>query len=69
LVEVVPGEKTSPEAVDDAVAFLRSGRQGARVVRKEMPVLSRTGCNGRFPGCCYLVIQGVVKSAMSSTTS
>jgi ketoreductase RED1 len=62
LVEVVPGEKTSPEAVDDAVAFYAALRKVPRVVRKEMPgfVANRLQ-RAIFRECCYLVIQGVVK--------
>ena len=62
LVEVVPGEKTSPEAVDDAVAFYAALGKTPRVVRKEMPgfVANRLQ-RAIFRECCYLVIQGVVK--------
>ncbi len=62
LVEVVPGEKTSPEAVDDAVAFYAALGKVPRVVRKEMPgfVANRLQ-RAIFRECCYLVIQGVVK--------
>src|SRR5437868_8342244 len=51
LVEVVPGEKTSPEAVDDAVAFYAAlgkvparGAQGDARLRREPPA------TGDFPG-------------------
>ena len=62
LVEVVPGEKTSPEAVDDAVAFYAALGKVPRVVRNEMPgfVANRLQ-RAIFRECCYLVIQGVVK--------
>jgi len=62
LVEVVPGEKTSPQAVDDAVAFYAALGKVPRVVRKEMPgfVANRLQ-RAIFRECCYLVIQGVVK--------
>jgi ketoreductase RED1 len=62
LVEVVPGENTSPEAVDDAVAFYAALGKVPRVVRKEMPgfVANRLQ-RAIFRECCYLVIQGVVK--------
>jgi ketoreductase RED1 len=62
LVEVVPGEKTSVEAVDDAVAFYAALGKVPRVVRKEMPgfVANRLQ-RAIFRECCYLVIQGVVK--------
>src|SRR4030088_1055115 len=62
LVEVVPGEKTSPEAVDDAVTFYAALGKVPRVVRKEMPgfVANRLQ-RAIFLECCYLVIQGVVK--------
>jgi ketoreductase RED1 len=62
LVEVVPGEKTSEEAVTDAVAFYAALGKVPRVVRKEMPgfVANRLQ-RAIFRECCYLVIQGVVK--------
>jgi ketoreductase RED1 len=62
LVEVVPGEKTSPQAVDDAVAFYAALGKVPRVVRREMPgfVANRLQ-RAIFRECCYLVIQGVVK--------
>jgi len=62
LVEVVPGEKTSPEAVDDAVAFYAALGKVPRVLRKEMPgfVANRLQ-RAIFRECCHLVIQGVVK--------
>jgi len=62
LVEVVPGEKTSPEAVEDAVAFYAALGKVPRVVHKEMPgfVANRLQ-RAIFRECCYLVIQGVVK--------
>jgi ketoreductase RED1 len=62
LVEVVPGEKTSEEAVDDAVAFYAALGKVPRIVRKEMPgfVANRLQ-RAIFRECCYLVIQGVVK--------
>jgi ketoreductase RED1 len=62
LVEVVPGEKTSPEAVDDAVTFYAALGKVPRVLRKEMPgfVANRLQ-RAIFRECCYLVIQGVVK--------
>ena len=62
LVEVVPGKMTSPEAVDDAVAFYAALGKVPRVVRKEMPgfVANRLQ-RAIFRECCYLVIQGVVK--------
>jgi ketoreductase RED1 len=62
LVEVVPGEKTSEDAVTDAVAFYAALGKVPRVVRKEMPgfVANRLQ-RAIFRECCYLVIQGVVK--------
>ena len=61
LVEVVPGEKTSENAVTDAVAFYTALGKVPRVVRKEMPgfVANRLQ-RAIFRECCYLVIQGVV---------
>jgi len=62
LVEVVPGEKTSEDAVADAVTFYTALGKVPRVVRKEMPgfVANRLQ-RAIFRECCYLVIQGVVK--------
>src|SRR6201987_288906 len=62
LVEVVPGQKTSEDAVADAVAFYAAIGKVPRVVRKEMPgfVANRLQ-RAIFRECCYLVIQGVVK--------
>jgi ketoreductase RED1 len=62
LVEVVPGEKTSEDAVADAVAFYTALGKVPRVVRKEIPgfVANRLQ-RAIFRECCYLVIQGVVK--------
>ena len=61
LVEVVPGEKTSENAVADAVAFYTALGKVPRIVRKEMPgfVANRLQ-RAIFRECCYLVIQGVV---------
>ena len=62
LVEVVPGEKTSEDAVADAVAFYAALGKVPRIVRKEMPgfVANRLQ-RAIFRECCYLVIQGVVR--------
>ena len=62
LVEVVPGEKTSEDAVADAVAFYAALGKVPRVVRKEKPgfVANRLQ-RAIFRECCYLVIEGVVK--------
>ena len=62
LVEVVPGEKTSEDAVADAVTFYTALGKVPRIVRKEMPgfVANRLQ-RAIFRECCYLVIQGVVK--------
>jgi ketoreductase RED1 len=61
LVEVVPGEKTSEDAVTDAVAFYAPLGKEPRVVRKEMSgfVANRLQ-RAIFRECCYLVIEGVV---------
>ncbi len=61
LVEVVPGEQTSPEATADAVAFYEALGKVARVLRKEV----RGFVANRLQGVimresCYLVQQGVV---------
>ena len=62
LVEVVPGEKTSEDAIADAVAFYTALGKVPRIVRKEMPgfVANRLQ-RAIFRECCYLVIQGVVR--------
>jgi ketoreductase RED1 len=62
LVEVVPGEQTSEDAVTDAVAFYAALGKVPRVLRKEMPgfVANRLQ-RAIFRECCHLVIQGVVK--------
>ena len=62
LVEVVPGEKTSEDAVADAVAFYAALGKVPRVVRKEKPgfVANRLQ-RAILRECCYLVIEGVVK--------
>jgi len=61
LVEVVPGEQTSPEATADAVAFYAALGKVPRVLRKEV----RGFVANRLQGVimresCYLVQQGVV---------
>jgi ketoreductase RED1 len=63
LVEVVPGEKTSEDAVQDAAAFYTALGKVARIVRKEMPgfVVNRLQ-RAIFRECCHLVIEGVVKA-------
>jgi ketoreductase RED1 len=62
LVEVVPGEKTSEDAIADAVAFYTALGKVPRIVRKEIPgfVANRLQ-RAIFRECCYLVIQGVVR--------
>ena len=61
LVEVVPGERTDPKAVDEAVAFYTALGKVARVLRKEIPgfVANRLQ-RAIFRESCYLVQQGVV---------
>jgi ketoreductase RED1 len=61
LVEVVPGERTSSGAVEEAVAFYTALGKTPRVLRKEMPgfVANRLQ-RAIFRECCHLVIQGVV---------
>ncbi|HMN70308.1 MAG TPA: 3-hydroxyacyl-CoA dehydrogenase NAD-binding domain-containing protein [Rhodoblastus sp.] len=61
LVEVVPGERTSPAATADAVAFYEVLGKVARVLRKEI----RGFVANRLQGVimresCYLVQEGVV---------
>ena len=61
LVEVVPGEKTDPQAVADAVAFYTALGKVARVLRKEIAgfVANRLQ-RAIFRESCYLVKEGVV---------
>ncbi|BAT61412.1 L-carnitine dehydrogenase [Variibacter gotjawalensis] len=61
LVEVVPGEKTSEEATQDAAAFYTALGKVARILRKEMNgfVVNRLQ-RAIFRECCHLVIEGVV---------
>ncbi|MFT4101606.1 MAG: 3-hydroxyacyl-CoA dehydrogenase NAD-binding domain-containing protein [Burkholderiaceae bacterium] len=61
LVEIVAGEKTSPEAVRDAAAFYTALGKVARVLRKEVPGFVANRLQGViFRECCYLVKEGVV---------
>jgi ketoreductase RED1 len=61
LVEVVPGERTEPEAVADAVAFYRALGKVPRVLRREIQgfVANRLQ-RAIFRECCHLVLEGVV---------
>ena len=61
LVEVVPGQRTDPKAVEDAVAFYSALGKVARVLRKEIPgfVANRLQ-RAIFRESCYLVKEGVV---------
>lgn len=61
LVEVVPGERTSAEAVAEAVAVYESLGKVPRVLRREIPgfVANRLQ-RAFFRECVYLVEQGVV---------
>jgi ketoreductase RED1 len=61
LVEVVPGEKTSPEAVTDAVAFYEALGKVPRVLKKEIQgfVANRLQ-RAIMREACYLVQEGVV---------
>jgi ketoreductase RED1 len=61
LVEVVPGEKTEPRAVDDAVAFYRALGKVPRVIHKEIRSFVANRLQGAlFRECVYLITQGVV---------
>jgi ketoreductase RED1 len=64
LVEVVPGQRTAAEAVDDAVAFYRALGKRPLVLRKEMPgfVANRLQA-ALFQECIHLVAEGVVGMA------
>jgi ketoreductase RED1 len=61
LVEVVPGEQTSPEAVADAVAFYAALGKRPQVLRKEVPgfVANRLQA-ALFREAVHLVSEGVV---------
>lgn len=61
LVEVVPGERTSPDAVEQAVAFYRALGKRPLVLRKEKPgfVANRLQ-SAMFQECVSLVAEGVV---------
>ncbi len=61
LVEVVPGERTDPSAVADAVAFYNALGKKPLVLRKEVPgfVINRLQA-AFFRECVHLVTEGVV---------
>ena len=61
LVEVVPGERTDPAAVEEAVAFYRALGKRPLVLRKEKPgfVANRLQA-ALFQECVSLVAEGVV---------
>jgi ketoreductase RED1 len=61
LVEVVPGERTSPEAVADAVAFYAALGKRPQVLRREVPgfVANRLQA-ALFREAVHLVSEGVV---------
>lgn len=61
LVEVVPGERTDPAAVEEAVAFYRALGKRPLVLRKEKPgfVANRLQ-SAMFQECVSLVAEGVV---------
>jgi ketoreductase RED1 len=61
LVEVVPGERTDPDAVAEAVAFYEALGKVPRVLRKEIQgfVANRLQ-RAIFRECCHLVLEGVV---------
>jgi ketoreductase RED1 len=61
LVEVVPGERTDPRAVEEAVLFYKAVGKVPRVLRKEIAgfVANRLQ-SAIFRECVYLVKEGVV---------
>ena len=61
LVEVVPGEQTTQEAIDEAVAFYEALGKVPLVLRKEVPgfVANRLQ-SALFQECVHLVAEGVV---------
>lgn len=61
LVEVVPGERTDPKAVEQAVAFYTALGKVARTLRKEIRGFVANRLQGVIMReACYLVQQGVV---------
>jgi ketoreductase RED1 len=61
LVEVVPGEKTDPKAIEDAVAFYSALGKVAKVIHKEIRSFVANRLQGAiFRECVYLVKEGVV---------
>lgn len=61
LVEVVPGERTDPQATADAVAFYTALGKVARVLHKEMRGFVANRLQGVIMReACYLVKEGVV---------
>ncbi|MFI5615166.1 3-hydroxyacyl-CoA dehydrogenase NAD-binding domain-containing protein [Amycolatopsis sp. NPDC051903] len=61
LVEVVPGERTSPENVQRAVAFYRSLGKKPIVLAKEVPGFVANRLQAAiFRECVHLVAEGVV---------
>ncbi|GLY40565.1 hydroxylacyl-CoA dehydrogenase [Amycolatopsis sp. NBRC 101858] len=61
LVEVVPGEKTSPEAVERAVEFYRGLGKKPIVLAKEVPGFVANRLQAAiFRECVHLVAEGVV---------
>jgi ketoreductase RED1 len=61
LVEVVPGEKTDPKAIEDAVAFYSGLGKVAKVIHKEIRSFVANRLQGAiFRECVYLVKEGVV---------
>ncbi|MFJ6841602.1 3-hydroxyacyl-CoA dehydrogenase family protein [Streptomyces griseoluteus] len=64
LVEIVPGEKTSPETVERARAFYAALGKKPQVLRKEVPgfVANRLQ-SALFRECVHLVAEGVVTEA------
>jgi ketoreductase RED1 len=64
LVEVVPGERTSPEAVERAVAFYRSVGKKPVVLHREINGFVANRLQSTlFRECVWLVTQGVVSAA------
>ena len=64
LVEVVPGERTSPETVERAVAFYRSVGKKPVVLHKEINGFVANRLQSTlFRECVWLVTQGVVSAA------
>ena len=61
LVEIVPGERTDPGAVSEAIAFYQALGKVPRVVKKELSgFVGNRLQRAIFRECCHLVLEGAV---------